>query len=300
MLLSRTIIHAIVDGEPEKIALLKAIGTQVRALMTGAALTVREFANRADLSVRFVHQVEAGEGNISIAGLNRIAAALGRTIHELIPPPADQGSIRSQIWHLLSEASEEDLHAMERWLAERSGKASPRFIALIGLRGAGKSTVGPPLARRLKAEFVELDSRIEQAAGMSLGEIFMLHGEEYYRRLEREELARLFSQPEGCVVAPGGSIVTDPASWDLVKQRCFTIWLHATPDEFMRRLRRQGDTRPMRGNPSAMAELKSILSRRQPLYAQADLTVRTTSKSPGSVIAQILKYLPPNAFGESE
>jgi XRE family aerobic/anaerobic benzoate catabolism transcriptional regulator len=297
---SRTIIHGIVDGESEKIALLKAIGTQVRALRTGAALTVREFANRAELSVRFVHQVEAGEGNISIAGLSRIATALGRTIHELIPPPVDEGSIRSRVWHLLSEASEEDLHAMRRWLADRSGQATPRFIALIGLRGAGKSTVGPPLARRLKAEFIELDSRIEQAAGMSLGEIFMMHGEEYYRRLEREELARLFSRPEGCVLAPGGSIVTDPGSWDLIKQRCFTIWLHATPDEFMRRLRRQGDTRPMRGNPSAMAELKSILTRRQPLYAQADLTIRTTSKSPGSVIAQILKYVPPNTLSELE
>jgi XRE family aerobic/anaerobic benzoate catabolism transcriptional regulator len=147
---------------------------------------------------------------------------------------------------------------------------------------------------------VELDSRIEQAAGMSLGEIFMMHGEEYYRRLEREELARLFSQSAGCVLAPGGSIVTDPGSWDLIKHRCYTIWLHATPDEFMRRLRRQGDTRPMRGNPSAMAELKSILSRRQPLYAQADLTIRTTSKSPGSVIAQILKSVPVTSLGKPD
>jgi XRE family aerobic/anaerobic benzoate catabolism transcriptional regulator len=281
------------EGESDKTALLKAIGDQVRALRTGAGLTVREFASRAELSVRFVHQVEAGEGNISIAGLNRVAAALGRTIHELIPLAGGEDSIRFVAWRLLSRSSDEDLHALKRWLDGRTGQPSPRFIALIGLRGAGKSTVGPPLARRLKAEFVELDSRIEQAAGMSLGEIFMMHGEEYYRRLEREELARLFSQAAGCVLAPGGSVVTDPGSWDMIRQRCFTVWLHATPDEFMRRLRRQGDTRPMRGNPSAMAELRSILSRRQPLYAQSDLTIRTTSKSPGSVIAQILKSIPP-------
>ncbi len=288
------------EDESHKTALLKAVGDQVRALRTGAGLTVREFAGRAELSVRFVHQVEAGEGNISIAGLSRIAAALGRTIHELIPPPAEEGSIRFQSWLLLSRSSEEELYALKRWLDGRTGRDSPRFIALIGLRGAGKSTVGPPLARRLKGEFVELDSRIEQAAGMSLGEIFMIHGEDYYRRLEREELARLFSQSAGCVLAPGGSIVTDPTSWDMIRQRCFTIWLHATPDEFMRRLRRQGDTRPMRGNPSAMAELKSILSRRQPLYAQADLTIRTSSKSPGSVIAQILKSVPATVLGNRD
>jgi len=285
------------DAESDKTALLKGIGDQVRALRTGAGLTVREFAARADLSVRFVHQVEAGEGNISIAGLNRVAAALGRTLHELIPPPSEHGSIRSEVWHLLSHSTEVDLHALKRWLDGRTGQASPRFIALIGLRGAGKSTVGPPLARRLRGEFVELDLRIEQAAGMSLGEIFMMHGEDYYRRLEREELTRLFSESAGCVLAPGGSIVTDPGSWDMIKQHCFTIWLHATPEEFMRRLRRQGDTRPMRGKPSAMAELKSILSRRQPLYSQADLTIRTTGKSPGSVIAQILKSVPAGPIG---
>src|SRR5260370_26638734 len=123
------------NGKPDKIALLKAIGGQVRGLRTGAGLTVREFASRAELSVRFVHQVEAGEGNISIAGLSRIAAALGRTIHELIPPPGDAGSIRSQVWLLLSRSSEDDLHALKRWLAGRTGLAGPRFLALIRLRG---------------------------------------------------------------------------------------------------------------------------------------------------------------------
>src|SRR5215510_8550554 len=122
------------DGESDKTALLKAIGDQVRALRLGAGLTVREFAARAELSVRFVHQVEAGEGNISIAGLNRIGAALGRNIHELIPPPGDEGSIRSQVWRLLSQSNEEDLHVLTRWLAGRTGPRGPRFIVLIGLR----------------------------------------------------------------------------------------------------------------------------------------------------------------------
>src|SRR5262249_40856390 len=139
------------DGESDKTALLIAIGKQVRALRLGAGLTVREFAARAELSVRFVHQVEAGEGNISIAGLNRIGAPVGRTIHELIPPRGEGGSFRRQVGRLLSQPKKEDLPAYKRWLAGRPGQPGPSFIALIGLRGAGKSTVGPPLARRLKA-----------------------------------------------------------------------------------------------------------------------------------------------------
>jgi XRE family aerobic/anaerobic benzoate catabolism transcriptional regulator len=147
------------------------------------------------------------------------------------------------------------------------------------------------LAKRLKTDFIELDVLIEQAAGMSLSEIFMLHGEEYYRRLERQELVRFFGRSPGCVLATGGSIVTDAASWDLIKQRCFTVWLHATPQEFMKRMKRQGDTRPMKGSPSAMHELKAILARRQPLYSEAQLTIRTTGKPPSAVLAQIVKAL---------
>src|SRR5262249_27089360 len=164
------------DAESNKTALLKGIGDQVRALRTGAGLTVREFAARADLSVRFVHQVEAGEGNISIAGLNRVAAALGRTLHELIPPPSEHGSIRSEVWHLLAHSTEVNPHPLNRWRGGPPAQPTPRLIALLGPGGAGKSTFGPPLARRLRGEFVELDLRIEQAAGMSLGEIFMMHG----------------------------------------------------------------------------------------------------------------------------
>ncbi|MGH9764175.1 MAG: shikimate kinase, partial [Blastocatellia bacterium] len=132
---------------------------------------------------------------------------------------------------------------------------------------------------------------VEQEAGLSLSEIFLMHGEEYYRRLEREALTKLLSTSSGCVLAPGGSVVVDQPTWRLVKQRCFTVWLHATPEEFMKRLRRQGDTRPMRGNFSAMAELKSILARREHIYAEADLTIRTTNKAPTAVIAQIVKTI---------
>jgi len=279
-----------VNDEPVKALLLAAIGARTRALRLEAGLTVKEFAGQAALSPRFVNQLEAGAGNISIAGLARVAAALGRSTHELIPPVGDDHSLPAEIWRLVSDASSDELHDLQQWLATRKGSNSrPRFLALIGLRGAGKSTVGPMLARRLKTEFVEIDKLVEKAAGMSLGEIFATHGEAYYRDLERESILRLFAASRGCVLVPGGSVVTDSEIWELIKRRSFTVWLHATPEEFMKRMRRQGDLRPMQGRPSAMEELKTLLARREPLYAESHLRIKTTGKSPVTVAAQIIK-----------
>ena len=279
------------DGRKSK--LLAAVGARIRALRLDAGLTVKEFSGRASMSPRFINQLEAGAGNISIAGLARVAAALGRSAHELIPPPEDDHSLPAEIWRLQSECSGDDLRDIQQRLESRKGKSKPRFLALIGLRGAGKSTIGSVLARRLKTEFVEVDKLVENAAGMSLAEIFATHGEAYYRELERESIVRLFADSGGCVVVPGGSVVTDPETWGLIKRRCFTVWLHATPEEFMKRMRRQGDLRPMQGRPSAMDELKALLARREPLYSESELKVKTTNHSPSSVIAQIVK-----AFGQ--
>lgn len=254
-----------------------------------AGLTIRELAARADLSMRFVIRLESGSGNISIAGLGRAAAALGCSLHELIPPAENDGSSRARVWHALSSCTENDLREMEDWFAKRNGVAAPRFIALVGLRGAGKSTVGPMLASRIKSDFIEVDAMIERAAGLSLSEIFTLHGEDYYRRLERSVLQEIIGRGKGCVLAPGGSVVTDIESWSFLKNRCVTVWLHATPQEFVKRMKRQGDTRPMQNRSSAMAELKTLLARREPLYAEAQLTVRTTNKPPGTIVRQIAK-----------
>ena len=288
----RIIIRTSMNDEPVKALLLAAVGARTRTLRLEAGLTVKEFARRAALSARFVNQLEAGAGNISIAGLARVAAALGRSTHELIPPVHDDHSLPAEIWRLVSDSSSDDLHKLQQWLATRKGsKSRPHFFALIGLRGAGKSTVGPMLARRLKTEFVEVDKLVEKAAGMSLGEIFATHGEAYYRDLERESILRLFAGSRGCVLVPGGSVVTDVETWELIKRRCFTVWLHATPEEFMKRMRRQGDLRPMQGRPSAMDELKALLTRREPLYAESHLKIRTTNKSPAAVIGQIVKAI---------
>jgi XRE family transcriptional regulator, aerobic/anaerobic benzoate catabolism transcriptional regulator len=273
--------------------LLKQIGSRVRALRTESRLTIKEMAERAELSQRFVIQLEAGQGNISIANLERVAKAFNRPIHDLIPPTEDDNSIRSRIWYLINRCTEEDLQEFYRWVENRSG-SPPKFIALIGLRGAGKSTVGLQLSRRMKKEFIEVDSLIEKAAGMSLGEIFTMHGEQYYRRLEKEAIIQLFSNSEGCIMAPGGSIVTDPETWELIKRRCFTVWLHATPEVMMKRLITQGDTRPMKDNPSAMTDLQNLLSRREPLYAQSNLTIRTSNKRPFEIVNDISNYYEQN------
>jgi XRE family transcriptional regulator, aerobic/anaerobic benzoate catabolism transcriptional regulator len=276
--------------EHDRIVLLKSVGARVRALRLEAGLTVKEFADRASLSARFVHQIEGGAGNVSIVGLARAAAALDRSLSELIPPAEEDHSPAAQAWRYLSEASREELRDFELWLAERNGaRHASRFVALIGLRGAGKSTVGPMLARKLKTEFVELDKWVEEAADMSLAEVFATHGEAYYRRLERESIQRVLSRSSGCILAPGGSIVSDAESWEFVKRRCFTVWLHATPEEFMRRMRRQGDLRPMQGRPSAMDELKALLGRREPLYNESQMKIKTTNQSPSAIVAKIVK-----------
>ena len=277
------------DDDVGKTALLEAVGARIRALRLDQGFTVKEFARRAELSPRFVNQLEAGAGNVSIAGLGRLAAALGRSPHELIPPVADDHSAAAEIWRMVRDASPEELRNLRQQLSTPPGTVKPKFLALIGLRGAGKSTVGPMLSKRLKTEFVEIDKLVESAAGMSLAEIFAIHGESYYRDLERHSIIRLFASSPGCVLVPGGSVVTDPESWSLIKNRCFTVWLHATPKEFMKRMQRQGDLRPMEGRPSAMEELKALLGRREPLYSESRLKVLTTGKTPKAIVSQIVK-----------
>jgi XRE family aerobic/anaerobic benzoate catabolism transcriptional regulator len=148
-------------------------------------------------------------------------------------------------------------------------------IALLGLRGAGKTTIGRKLARRLRLPFVELDQRIEQAAGLTLPEIFALHGEAYYRRLERETLERVLDEGP-LVLATGGGLPTSPDTWTLLKRRARTVWLKARPEDHWNRVVQQGDKRPMADNPQAMAELRRLLAAREPLYAEADETIDTS------------------------
>src|SRR5262249_20189115 len=151
------------------------------------------------------------------------------------------------------------------------------IIALVGLRGAGKSAIGKSLAKYMRVPLVELDSLIEKEANLSLGELFALHGEAYYKRLAYDILLKLLARNEPMVIATGGSVVTDAETWQLLKRRTHTVWLKATPEDHWKRVLGQGDTRPMANRSSAMTELRAILSRRSPLYAEAAQTVDTSS-----------------------
>ena len=234
---------------------LETIGAGVRSYREQRGWSRRELARRCHVSERFLAQLEGGTGNISLRRFADVAHALGTHPSAL-------------------------LAAAER-------PAAPRPIALLGLRGAGKSTVGAALAKKRGLPFVELDHAIEDTAGLPLGEIFALHGEAYYRRIEREVLTRVLAEPRPMVLATGGSIVNDSTNYGLLRERCHTIWLRAKPEEHWNRVVAQGDQRPMAENPHAFAELRALLAAREQLYAQADVTVDTSGRRLADVVAAI-------------
>jgi XRE family aerobic/anaerobic benzoate catabolism transcriptional regulator len=227
---------------PEDI--LPSLGRRVREERTRRSFSLRELAERSSLSERFLAQVESGQGNISVRRLAQLARALGTTAPVL--------------------------------LTGGDGPAPAPTIALLGLRGAGKTTIGRRLARRLRLPFVELDQRIERASGLPLAEIFRLHGESYYRRLEQEQLQSILGEKGPVVLATGGGLVHSPESYALLRQRALTVWLRARPEDHWNRVVQQGDRRPMEARPQAMAELRRLLAAREPLYTQASHVVDTS------------------------
>src|SRR5918996_5352137 len=222
--------------------LLTSLGRRARARRLSRGWTLREVAERSGVSARFLVQLEAGRGNISVRRLSDVARALETTPASLLAPDAPTRPI----------------------------------IALLGLRGAGKTTIGRRLARRRHVPFVELDRRIEEAADLSLGELFTLHGEDYYRRLEREVLDVVLKQGRAMVLATGGGLVTSPDTFAELRRAALTVWLRARPEDHWNRVVRQGDRRPMADHPQAMADLRTLLASRESLYAAAAHTVDTS------------------------
>ena|SRR5437899_4429678 len=270
--------------------LLSSIGAAVRRLREERGLSRRALSETSGVSERFLAELEGGSGNISVARLAEVARSLGTTPGSLLAE-AEGGPGALPGTALLAGLSREEVNEAERWLRARFGSSGGPLIGLVGLRGAGKSTLGRKLARELGVEFYELDTLVEQAAGLSLAGIFSLHGEAYYRRLAREVLTRFLAETETGVLATGGGLVLDREAWRLLQKRCRTVWLQADPDDHWQRVLAQGDERPSAASPHAREELRALLKSREPLYAQAELAVDTSALGAEGALQAILRHV---------
>ena len=274
------------SGVEENAALLGSIGERVRGRRKARGLRLSDLSKLAGLSGRYLSEVENGRGNISISKLSAIADALEVPVSALLPEQERRG-LRRSVDALLDECSDEELQRVSSLMGLVLGRRPPRVVALLGIRGAGKSTVGKRLAEELRLPFVELVDRIEELAGISLGAVFSFHGEGYYRRLELQALSELLSSGEACVVALPGGLVAHADAYDLVRQSCFSIWLKATPEEYLGRVYAQGDTRPMEGRTDAMIELRRLVESREPLYRQATVEISTSGVAPEEIVKRL-------------
>ncbi len=277
-------------------SVLERVGARVRADRIQSGLTAKQLAERSGLSPRFISQLEGGKGNIAIGRLDQVAKALGTPLESLVAESV-AGDIKQAIYTVLRGRRPEELRLALSMLEQLLDVDRPRAVALLGLRGAGKSSVGPLIADLLGLRFVELDQRIEAAAGLSLGEVFALHGEPYYRRLETRCLLALFAEAEPCVVALSGGIVHNDEAFALVRRHTTSVWLKAGPEDHMSRVLDQGDSRPMANRRDAMAELRSILRSREPLYRQADVCVDTSTHSLSGVVTALRSTLTAHGWG---
>jgi XRE family aerobic/anaerobic benzoate catabolism transcriptional regulator len=282
---------------------LIALGERVRSLRSRRGMTRKEVSLASNVSERHLANLEHGTGNASVLILFQVAKALQCSVSELIGDVTTSSPEWLLIRELLENRGEAELHKVRVALgdmldtrADRSKVHRKTCIALIGLRGAGKSTLGHMLAEDLGYPFVELSAEIEKFAGFSISEIQALYGQNAYRRYERralEETVQLY--PEAVIAIPGG-LVSEPATFNLLLQHCMTIWLQADPEDHMKRVLAQGDTRPMASSREAMEDLKSILAGRAAFYAKADHRL-DTSAAPLAATFGALRELVRGALG---
>lgn len=278
---------------PEDAAFLQVVGERVRNARARRGMSRKILAKDSSVSERYLAQLESGAGNISILLLRQIARAMDLPITEFLgdraPLTVDQALLLRQI----EDLSSEQLQELQAFIRERFGIAPSvkRHIALTGLRGAGKTTLGQVLADAFGLQFVEMAKEIETEAGLSLNEIFDLYGQAAYRRFERRALERVTADPAPKVIATGGSLPSEPATYAHLLSHCFTIWLKAQPEEHMGRVVAQGDLRPIAGQSEAMADLKRILTQREALYAKADMAFDTAGQSVAKAGEQLVAAL---------
>ncbi len=275
---------------------LRRLGERVRMLRHQRGMSRKALAQHAKVSERYLAQLEVGKGNCSIVLLRRIARAIGLPVTQLVnenaEPALDMMLLTQFVERLPAKALSEARDLLHRHFGEPSEDLRRRRIALIGLRGGGKSTLGRLLAAKLNVPFIELDREIERRSGASLSEIFDMFGQETFRRAEREALEEVLRQHRHFVMATSGSIVTDPGTMELLLSSCFTIWVRAEPEDHMRRVMEQGDKRPMANSARAMQDLIAILKSREPLYAKAEASLTTTGKTPEQNLGELMRVIP--------
>lgn len=261
---------------------LGSLGARVRELRSLRGMTRKMVAREADVSERHLAQLELGDGNVSIVLLRRIATALNVSLADLFAPDAKLSDEKRRLIDLLDRVPPDRIRDIVlRLRRELSGKDKNRTsrIALIGLRGAGKSTLGLKLSQQMKIPFIELDREIEKDAGIDLTEIFSLYGQSGYRRIEKRTLDRVLSEHSRAVLSIGGGVVSEKETYDRLLSSCLTVWVRANPEEHMSRVIAQGDFRVVADNNEAMDDLRRILEAREPLYRRADISVDTSGES---------------------
>ena len=279
------------DGEIEDEAFLLRLGERVRAWREREHVTRKMLSHRSGVSERYLAQLESGQGNMSILLLRQLAQAMRLPLESLVSE-AQESAQAAAVHQLLGRLTPTQLEAAQRLLLEHF-RARHAHIALVGLRGAGKSTLGALLAAELGVPFIELDREVEREAGTSLAELFAMYGQPGFRRHERRALERVLAEHAGAVIATGGGIVTAPETYERLLTACHTVWLRAAPEEHMARVVAQGDMRPIQGHAAAMDDLRQLLVERTPLYARADCSVDTAGRDVRESLAELRAALQP-------
>ncbi|MEJ6500545.1 MAG: helix-turn-helix transcriptional regulator [Rhodobacterales bacterium] len=267
---------------------LAMLGKRVRWARAKRTLSRQALSEMSGISLRYLAQLESGKGNVSVSLLLKIANALDIDLSDLVAADERSDSSSAGLYHMFNQATpvqrQMALEAL-RTVAPLDLRAGR--IALIGLRGAGKSTLGRLAAAEMDLPFLELDQEIESASGMPVNEVFSLYGQDVYRRLERQALEKIAASHDSLILAVAGGIVTDLETYAYCLQNFRTIWLKAPPEEHMARVRKQGDERPMSGNPDAMNDLRRILKSRETQYSKAQAIVDTS----GCDVVESLQFL---------
>ena len=277
--------------------LLPTVGNRVRTIRKMRGLSRRLLSEKSDVSQRYIAQLETGGGNISIVLLARVADALDFKIEYLVGEHDPWESDLPKFCELYQGASQDQQSRIRQILNSNTSQANRQNrIALIGLRGAGKSTLGQLVANDLGLPFVELNREIEAQSGIANSEVIALYGPEGYRQLEHRALARAAEEHDKMIMAVAGGVVSAPETYAYLLDNFHTIWVKASPQEHMERVRAQGDERPMAGNPRAMEELRGILTQREMDYAKASATLDTADTSVATSKRQLLEIIQSKTF----